>query len=144
MTARARTKRQNEGLASRTSRVIRTSPRRTLGASNSRQPATAAQAGLTSSDDVTTKPVTVAARIASAYRGAVIGASGTGAAVRGRSRRKNQRNPSHSSKQAISHGTSISPANRPNDRPLAAKARRLVRFETGSSREPLLASRLQA
>ena len=35
-----------------------------------------------------------------------------------------------------SHGSAISPANRPNDRPLAANASRFVRFDTGSSSDP--------
>ena len=35
-----------------------------------------------------------------------------------------------------SQGSAISPANRPNDRPLAANARRFVRFDTGSSSDP--------
>ena len=34
---------------------------------------------------------------------------------------------------AASQGSAIKPANRPNDSPLAEKARRLVRFDTGSS-----------
>ena len=43
-----------------------------------------------------------------------------------------------------SHGSAISAANRPNARPLAANASRLVRLETGSSSEPELARCAQA
>ena len=45
----------------------------------------------------------------------------------------------HSIAIAASHGRSISAAKRANDRPLALKASRLVRFETGSSSDALLA-----
>ena len=45
----------------------------------------------------------------------------------------------HSIAIATSHGSAISAAKRVNDRPLASNASRLVRFETGSSSDALLA-----
>ena len=50
-----------------------------------------------------------------------------------RSLGKYRLNTAYSVPMAASHGSAISPANRPNDSPLAEKARRLVRFDTGSS-----------
>ena len=50
----------------------------------------------------------------------------------------------YSSPMTASHGSAISAANRPNARPLAANASRLVRLETGSSSEPELARCAQA
>ena len=46
--------------------------------------------------------------------------------------------------QASTHGSTINAAKCPKDRPLAANASRLVRFDTGSSSEPLFARCVQA
>ena len=54
------------------------------------------------------------------------------------------RRPSHSATHTSTQGSTISPVNRPKDSPDALNASRLVRFDTGSSSEPLLASRVQA
>ena len=53
-----------------------------------------------------------------------------------RSAAKNRLKTTYSVPMTPSHGSAISPANRPNDRPLAANARRFVRFDTGSSSDP--------
>jgi len=50
-----------------------------------------------------------------------------------RSVRKYRLAAAYSAPIAASHGNAIKAANRPNDSPLAEKASRLVRLETGSS-----------
>ena len=66
ITARASTNRQNPGLASPTSRRTDSPSRRNRGMISSRQPPMAAQAGLTSTELVTTNPTTVTASTPSA------------------------------------------------------------------------------
>ena len=86
------------------------------------------------------KPTSVSPSTASAKTGGSVGAS----AVRGcrgtpSSPRNARASTTHSIAIATSHGSSISAAKRVNDRPLASNASRLVRFETGSSSDALLA-----
>ena len=65
---------------------------------------------------------------------------GAARAARARARSLNEReSTTHSTAIAASQGSAISAAKRVNESPLASNASRLVRFETGSSSEALLA-----
>jgi hypothetical protein len=57
---------------------------------------------------------------------------------------KKRRSTSHSTPTAASHGRVMVVANRANDSPLARKASRLVRLETGSSSDAEFARCVQA
>ncbi len=72
------------------------------------------------------------------------GGSPTAAPVSVRSSRNAVRNASHSATQTTTHGSTMSAVNRPKEIPAALKASRLVRFDTGSSSDPLLARRVHA
>lgn len=117
--------------------------RRSCGAASTTTSASAAHAGGTPTAVVTTKPRTVAASTVNANRGA--GVTGTlGAASIRRSARRKLRRASHSRAQAANHGRTIKPVNRTKVSPDAEKASRLVRLDTGNSKEPALASWVQA
>jgi hypothetical protein len=66
---------------------------------------------------------------------------GRGAARRGRfnSPANARDRTTHSTASAASQGSTMSAAKRANDSPLAWNASRFVRFDTGSSSDPLLA-----
>jgi hypothetical protein len=57
---------------------------------------------------------------------------------------KKRRNTTYSAAIAIIHGSAINPANRRKLTPLALNANRFVRFDTGSSSEPVLDKWVQA
>ena len=136
---------QKPGLASRTSATGRDVRAGDARDEQRDAPASAAQAGGTSTAEVTTNSATVTRQDGQRVprRGAAVDRARPGS--RARSRRKNGRaGASHSSAQATSQGSAISAVNRPNERPAATNASRFVRFETGSSSDPLFASRAHA
>jgi hypothetical protein len=63
---------------------------------------------------------------------------------RPRSRSKNNWKIRYSTPTATIHGSAINRVNAPNVSPLAVKASRLVKLDTGSSSEPELARWVQA
>src|SRR4030095_13296027 len=71
--------------------------------------------------------------------GAAIRSVGVGRAGVARSAAKNTRKTPYSTTITTSHGSVMSRANPTKPRPLVAKARRLVRLETGSSSDAELA-----
>ena len=104
-------------------------------------PATATHAGATPTTELRPKPASVSATIASAKRGSAGRSPPPVRARRGRPRStaKKRVSTTHSTAMAAPVGSAISPAKRMNDSPLAWKASRLVRFETGSSSDAELA-----
>src|SRR3954452_24934035 len=142
ITARPRTNTRNGGSAARTSA---SGPRRSRTASAS-APAAATQTGASPTSELSAKPASVAATTPSAKRGTGTAAARTGRSEDGASRsdRNARASTTHSTASAASHGRAMSAANRGNDRPLRSNASRFVRFETGSSREALLARCEQA
>ncbi len=134
-TPSARTNTQNSGDAARTTPsgviVWRASAR----AARTSAPAVATQTGSTPRGEDTPKPTSVSPSTTRANRG--VGRSsgaGGGAAVR-RSSRNHRRSTPYSTAMLTAHGSAISAVNPRKDRPEAVNARRLVRFETGSSVE---------
>ena len=108
-------------------------------------PAKAAHAGLSPTAEARTKPASVHATVASANTGISGGPAAGGAwAPASRSVAKNRRNTRYSVPIATSQGSAISAAKRVKLSPLAAKASRLVRLETGSSSEAVLDRWVQA
>ena len=104
-------------------------------------PATATHAGAIPSTELSPKPASVRATTVSAKRGSAGRSPSSARARRGRCRStaKKRVSTTHSTATAAAVGSAISPAKRMNDSPLAWKASRLVRFETGSSSEAELA-----
>src|ERR1700758_2617055 len=145
-TARASTNTKNNGSAALTTapRVVRR--RSAARPANTSVPAAAAHAGLMPAAEAMTNPARVAATVTIANHGAAIrsGASGAVDARVVRSRAKNLRNTANSIAIATSHGSVISAANRTKVNPLAENASRLVRFDTGSSSEPVFDKCVQA
>ena len=91
------------------------------------------------------KPASVHATVASANTGTSGGSAAGGAwAPTSRSVAKNRRKMRYSVPIAISHGSAIRAAKRGKLSPLAAKASRLVRLETGSSSEAVFDRWVQA
>ena len=99
-------------------------------------PAQAAKAGLMPAVEATTKPASVHATVTSANSGVRGGSAVVGAALRrpGRWRRSGARRR-YSTAMAASQSTAVRAAKRVKLTPLAANASRLVRLETGNSRE---------
>ncbi len=103
-------------------------------------PASAAHAGDSPNREVTAKPASVRPTTTSAKAGTSIGSvctSRCGAIAR--SFAKNQRNKRNSTTMAASQGRDMAAAKCRNDSPAALKANRLVRFDTGSSSDAVLA-----
>ena len=104
-------------------------------------PAVATQTGAIPTSELSTNPASVSPTTASAN----VGSSGRSTARvdrgpdRCRSPANERRSTTHSIASATSHGSAIKPPNRANESPLARNASRLVRFETGSSSDALLA-----
>ena len=87
-----------------------------------------------------TKPTSVSPSTASANAGSAPAGATAGTCRAGASSLRNEReSTTHSTAIAASQGSAISAAKRVNDSPLASNASRLVRFETGSSSDALLA-----
>jgi len=103
-------------------------------------PASAAQAGEKPSNDVTANPNNVdASTTRTNTRTATRSAVGSRCGLTARSRAKSQRSSTNSAATASSHGGAISAVKWRNDRPAAENASRLVRFDTGSSSDAVLA-----
>lgn len=114
-------------------------------AASTRAPASAAQAGSMPSAEVSTKPASVPATVTRANSGICGAAPAVGAwAPASRSVAKNRRSTTYSTPMATSHGSTISAAKRVKLSPLAVKASRLVRLETGSSSEAVFDRWVQA
>ena len=111
-------------------------------------PAVANQTGATPTIELIPKPMSVSPITLRANAGSFGGGSAsggsTGAAAWRRSSAKTRLSTTHSTAIATSHGNAMSAAKRVNDTPQAAKASRLVRLDTGSSSEALLARCEQA
>jgi hypothetical protein len=105
----------------------------------------AIQTGAIPSTEVNPKPISVAATTHSANTGSCTWACSGAPRLAGCwSSFLNERlNTSHSIASATSHGSSIRPAKRVNDRPVAWNASRFVRFEIGNSNDAVFA-RLRA
>ena len=103
-------------------------------------PASAAHAGDNPNSEVTANPASVSASTTSTNTGTCTSsgaASWLGSTAS--SRAKSQRNNRNSTPTAASHGSVMTAVKWTNDSPAAPKANRLVRFDTGSSSEALLA-----
>src|SRR5580693_2606263 len=101
-------------------------------------PARAAQAGLTPAADAPANPASVRATTARVNTGRPASSSrwsGSGRGRMDRSAAKNRLNTAYSVPMTASQGSAISAANRPKASPVAANASRLVRLDTGSSRD---------
>ncbi|CAB4893286.1 unannotated protein [freshwater metagenome] len=111
---------------------------RSAGIASAIDPTAATQNGSISNSPATANPTRVAPRMASVLRGAGTSsvlcsvAESFGVAVRVRSSRKKIRNTASSMATAKIHGSAISAVKCRKVRPVAAKASRLVRFDTGS------------
>ena len=117
----------------------------TVRAASTAAPAAAAQAGFTPIAEVRTNPARVQATVARTNTGTSGGSAAGGAwAPASRSVAKNRRKTAYSAPMATSHGSAISAAKRVKLSPLAANASRLVRLETGSSREAVFDKWVQA
>ena len=79
-----------------------------------------------------------------ARRGRQVAGRAVGRGVAQVARGRTSQRRRHSARHTSTHGSTISAVNRPKDSPDAPNASRFVRFDTGSSSEPLLASRVQA
>ena len=98
-------------------------------------PITAGQTGETPTSEATPNPATTSPTTTTATTGTggtVVTGSPAGFAS---SARNSHRRTTNSTATATSHGASIRPVKCRNDSPVAAKASRLVRFDTGSSRD---------
>ena len=114
-------------------------------AASTAAPAAAAQAGFTPIAEVRTNPARVQATVARTNTGTSGGSAAGGAwAPASRSVAKNRRKTAYSAPMATSHGSAISAAKRVKLSPLAANASRLVRLETGSSRDAVFDKWVQA
>src|SRR5690348_9942479 len=107
-------------------------------------PANAAQAGLTPAADAPANPASVSATTASVTTGRGVPRPVSARPPAFRSDAKNRPNTAYSTAMAASQGTAMSAANRPKASPLVANASRLVRLDTGSSRDAELARCVQA
>lgn len=106
---------------------------------------TAAHSGSIPANEVTTNPARVSPSTTSVNTGSGCRSSVLGAcAPAARSAAKKRRKTTYSTAIAASHGSAISTANRVKESPLAVKASRLVRLETGSSRDAEFARCVQA
>ena len=115
--------------------------RTSAGAVMAAAPATAIHTGAMPSTELSPKPASVSATTVTAKRGSGERSSSSARARRGRCRStaKKRVSTSHSTAMAAAVGSAISPAKRMNDSPLAWKASRFVRFDTGSSSDAELA-----
>jgi hypothetical protein len=145
-TPRPRTKIRNDGSAARASARAVVVRRTSAGTVIAAAPAAATHAGAIPSAELTAKPASVSPTTASAKRGSGGRSSAAARARRGRPRSTAKKRVStiHSTATAPAVGSAMSPAKRVNDSPLAWKASRLVRLETGSSSDAELARCEQA
>ena len=118
--------------------------RATAGTARTSAPPSAANAGLTLKAEVTKNPSNVSTSTVAANTGIGSGRTSLGSPWPTRSPAKKRRSTSHSTPIAASQGSAMVAPNRANDSPLAPKARRLVRFDTGSSSDAELARWVQA